>query len=354
MKATRITATSLLFLSLPLVGFLPREDAVAFEPSEGATVSKELNFEGSFYMDDVSVIFDGNEMPSEMMGAMDEAIVVNAVIAVTDEYVSSSKGKQLTLLRTYDDLTLEGGIESDSEDMEEFGELVGSTVSFKWNADTEEYDKTYHEGEGDEDLLENLEVDMDFLVLLPDGEVSEGDTWEASGEDLGNIFFPGGMPANPSGGEDSPEAEELGELFKEEIEGQLEDAFGDFVVNCTYKGTRDEGGTQVGVIEFKFEGEADLDLTELILAAIDLQAGEMGIEADLTATVGFEFDGEGMLLWNLKGGHVAGFEMSQDLVVTVDLEGDVDAMGEAHSFEVSAEVSGEMAWALEASSEDSE
>jgi hypothetical protein len=85
----------------------------------------------------------------------------------------------------------------------------------------------------------------------------------------------------------------------------------------------------------------------LIQSAIDLQAGEMGVEADITATVGFEFEGEGTLLWNLRAGHVFGFEMSGDITLSVDVEGDIDAMGESHSIEMSAEASGEASWSLE-------
>lgn len=345
MNLTKSLPVLLPLAALPLLAFTSRGDRVSFQPGEGVSTTKELTFSTTFYLDDMSVTMDGQELPAEMMGAaMEEGLLIDASITVTDEYVASKEGRMLTLLRSFDELTLEAGPESQAEIVDEFAELEDSTVSFKWDAEAEEYVKTFHESEGDEDLLENLDPDMDFTALLPDGEVSEGDTWEASGERLGAIFFPGGVPANP--GSDEEDAEEMAELFREELEGQLTEAFEDFVITCTYTGSREEGDITVGVIEFKFEGETSLDLSDLIQEAIDMQAGDAGVEADISATIGFEFEGEGTLLWNLRAGHVYGFSMSGDITLSADVEGDVDAMGESHSMEMSAEVSGEASWEL--------
>jgi len=299
------------------------------------------------------VVMDGQELPPEMMGgAMDEGLLLNATVGVTDEYVASREGKMLTLLRSFDSLSLEAGPESQAEIVDKFAELEDSTVSFKWDAENEEYVKTFKDGEGDEELLENLDVDMDFLALLPDDEVSEGDTWDATGEELGTIFFPGGVPANPSSDEEG--AEEMKELAKEELEGQLTDAFKEFSIHCTYTGSREEGDVSVGVITFKFDGDTSLDLSDFIQSAIDLQAGDMGVEADITATIGFEFEGEGTLLWNLSEGHVYGFDMNGDITLSADVDGDVDAAGDSHSMEMSAEVSGEATWSMETAGGDDE
>lgn len=352
MNFTKSLPVVLPLAALPLLAFATRGDKVSFQPEEGATASKELNFQTTFYVDDLTMVVDGNEMPSEMMGgAMDEGILINATIGVTDEYVATKDGKQHTLLRTYDELTLEAGPESEAEVVDEFAELEDSTVSFKWDSDSEEYKKAFHESEGEEDLLENLDVDMDFLVLLPDDEVAEGDTWEASGEQLGTVFFPGGMPANP--GSEEEDAEEMAELFREEMEGQLTDAFGEFTIECTYTGSREMDGVTVGAIKFEFEGESSLDLSDLMQSVIDLQAGDQGVEADVSATMSMEFEGKGTMLWNLKAGHVHSFEMNGDVTLFADLEGDIDVMGESHSMELSAEISGEANWEMAATGDSS-
>lgn len=353
MNLTKTLPAVLPLAALPLLAFVGRADKVTFEPSEGASTSKELSFSSTFYLDDIRIAMDGNELPAEMMGeAMDEGLLLEATIAVTDEYVASREGKVLSLLRSFDELTLEAGVESEAEIVDEFAELEDTTVSFQWDDEEDDYVKTFHESDGDEALLENLDPDMDFMVLLPDGEVSEGDTWEASGERLGAVFFPGGVPANPSA--DDEEAEEMAELFQEEMEAQMAEAFSEFALNCTYEGSRDEDGVTVGVITFKFEGDTSLDLSDMIQEVIDMQAGDAGVEADISATIGFEFEGEGTLLWNLRAGHAHGFDMSGDITLSADVEGDVDAMGESHSMEMSAEVSGEASWEMTTTGGDDE
>lgn len=345
MKTQTTLSLALPLLALPLLAFTGRADKVNFQPSEGATVSKELSLSATFYLDDMRMIVDGNEMPAEMMGgAMEEGLMVEMTIGVTDEYVKSEENKMLELLRSYDELSMEAGPESQAENVDEFGELEDSTISFKWDADAGEYVKSFADGEGEEDLLENLEADMDFMALLPTGEVSEGDTWEAKGKDLGGIFLPGGVPG--SGSMDDADAEEFEELFKEEMEAQLGTAFEEFSIQCTYMGTKEEDETAVGVIEFKFEGDMEIDLADMIQQVIELQAGEMDFSADIAAMVAAEFEGEGLLLWDMKGGHMHSFEMSGDLMVTADIEGDIDAMGEAHSVEMAVEASGELSYEM--------
>lgn len=340
-------------LALPLLAFSLRADEVSFHPAEGANLEKELTLTSTFFLDDLSVNMDGQELPPEMFAdAMNEGLLFNAVIGVTDEYVATKDGKVMTLRRTYDSLSLEAGPESGAEDVEEFAELEDETVQFKWDDDSSEYAKSFHESEGDDSLLENLDVDMDLLALLPEGEVSEGDTWEVKGDQLATVFLPGGMPAAP--GADEEEAEEMAELFKEELETQFKEAFGDFAVQCKYTGNREEGEKSVGVIEFKFEGKASIDLSQLIQEVIDAQAGDMGVEADVSASIDLEFEGEGTLLWNLEGGHVNHYEMDGTLTMLADVEADVDAQGESHTAEISAEVSSEMKWVMDASGGDEE
>lgn len=352
MNTTKRLILGLPLLSLPLFAFTWSGDEVSFKPGEGLTVSKELSFETTFYLDDLTMSVDGQEMPPEALGgAMEEGILVNATIGVTDEYVKVAEGRALTLLRTFDELTLEAGPESEAENVDEFAELEDSTVLFKWDEDEGEYLKSYAgDEEGDEELLENLDIDMDLLALLPDDEVAVDDTWEIKGEGLESIFFPGGMPGITTPDEEG--AEEMAALFKEELEAQFEEAFDDFVIRCKYVGSREEDEVEVGEIAFSYEGKASIDLSEMIQAAIDLQAGEMGVEADVVATVDLEFEGEGTMLWNLAAGHVAGFDMKGDITVLADVEADIDAMGESHSMVMSAEVSGEAAWEMTAGADE--
>jgi hypothetical protein len=347
------TKTPLLLplLALPLLAFSGREDKVSFQPSAGARVSKELGLTATFYLDDMRMVIDGNEMPQEMMGqAMEQGLLIDMTVGCTDEYAKSDENKPLQLMRTYDVLAMEAGPESEAESVDDFAEMEDMTVSFTWDEESGEYLKAFvGDEEGDLALLENLEVDMDFLALLPTGEVSEGDTWEAKGDAVGAVFIPGGMPGG--GDMDEADMEEFQSLIEETVESQLTEAFDEFAIQCTYKGVRDEDGVAVGVIEFRFEGDMEMDLSDMLQEVISMQAGEADISATVSAVVMGEFEGEGLLLWNMKAGHMHGFEMEGDVMITVDVEGDVDAMGESHSMELSMEASGELDYEMTTSAE---
>ncbi|MAF66580.1 MAG: hypothetical protein CMJ84_13100 [Planctomycetes bacterium] len=347
MKHLHRTTLALLALSLPaLHAFQPRFDSVSFAPEAGATLDKELTLEATLYLEDVTLVLNGSEMPPEMLGeAMDEGLIMNASVEVSDEYVSTRGGKHMELLRTFTGMALELGTESDSESMDEFTEIEDSTVRFAWDSDEDDYSVSYEDGSGDEDLLEGLSPDMDFLALLPEGDVDRDDTWEVADVDsLATLFFPGGL-AMPS--PDDEEGAELFEEFSDDFEAQLRDALDGFSVNCKYNGAREEGDVRVGEIGFKYEGQASLDLSDMLTEMVSLQGGEMDISADIAATVDIEFEGEGTLLWDLGAGHVAGFEMSMEMLLIGDVEADVEAMGDSQSVELTAEVSGEAEWTLE-------
>jgi hypothetical protein len=332
-------------LALPLlVAFGVRGENLAFAPEDGTSLDKELSMEVSLYVEDLSMIVDGQDMGGMMMGELDEALSFNALISVTDEFVKSANGKHVELLRTYNELSAEGGTESEREAADGFDELEDSTILFKWNEEEGEYTKSFHESEGEEDLLENLEVDMDLLGLLPEGEVSEGDTWEMDGSDALSLFAPGGFPSG-GGGEDD---DEVMEIISQELESQFDEAFEDFSIECTYKGTQEDGDSTYGEIAFEFEGEGAIDLSELLMQMIDLQAegAEIEIDADITAGLDLSFKGTGTLLWDPKTGHLRSYEMSCEMTLLADVVAAIDVMGQSQEFEASAELSGSGAWTM--------
>jgi len=331
-------------LALPLlVAFGARGEKLAFAPEDGTSLDKELSMEVSLYVEDLSMIVDGQDMGGMMMGELDEALSFNVLIGVTDEFVKSANGKPLELLRTYNELSAEGGTESERESADGFDELEDSTVSFKWNEEEGEYVKSFHESEGEEELLENLEVDMELLALLPDGEVSEGDTWEMDGSKALSLFAPGGFPSGGGEGDD-----EVMEIISQELESQFDEAFEDFSIECTYKGMQEDGENSYGEIAFEFEGEGAIDLSELLMQMIDLQAegAEIEIDADITAGLDLTFKGLGTLLWDPKTGHLHTYEMSCEMTLLADVMAAIDVMGQSQEFEASAELSGSGAWTM--------
>ena len=160
-----LAAPSLLVLAAPA-------DQLSFAPDAGASVEKTLEVSLEFNLEDFFMSFAGNEVTLEMMGEeADKTFTGDMSIAVTEQYVKSDNGRPLDLLRTFDALSLEMSDGSESEEMDEFTDLEGRTVRFLWSEDDDAYDVTFHEEDGDEEMLDGLSDDMDLRMLLPDDEV---------------------------------------------------------------------------------------------------------------------------------------------------------------------------------------
>jgi len=330
-------------LASPLLfAFDLRGDAPSFDPEAGTRVDKELSLTGAMYIDDLMFIVDGEEMPAEMLGdVLDSAFEFEMTEGVTDEFVKSGGGRPLVLLRTYNEFSMDMSFGGESQEMDEEMDLLDSTIKFTWNAEEETYDITYEEGSGDDEDLDGLDVDMDFTFLLPTDDVKEGSSWEVTGVEAGRLFIPGGTTGGS--GDFPEEASELGEVAEELLGPQLEDALEDFVVDCTYKG--DEDGAMLIAIEF--EGELNLDFSELMMAALEMEGiGDLEFDADITLTMDIEMEGEGVLTWDNEAGHAQAFEMAIDIVITVDGEADIEVGGESHSAEATLEFSGELEYEM--------
>lgn len=341
---------------LPLVllaGALPVGAAIVaravllkFQPEDGSSVDRTFEFKTTFYMDDIQLTVDGQEVPAEMMaGQFDGGVLFHLAMEVSDEFVKSGGGRPLELIRSYDSMTFEAGPDGETEEMDEPPEIIGRKVRFRWDEDEGAYIKSYaddgnDEKGGEDPTLEGLKVDFDCLALLPDEEVSEGDTWSVAGERVATVFFPGGMVMAEPEGEDA----EVFEMVRESLQEQLRDAFEDFAIECKYVGTRED---KLGEIELRFDGDASLDLTDILMTIAEMQAGELGMDIDATFTLDLEIEGEGTMLWNLESGHLSSFTLSNDMTLMVNASADIGGAPDGdHSMEAYAEFSGKGEWSL--------
>lgn len=329
-----------LALALPLLAFQPAPEGLTFGPEKDTSVSKSFSMKADFTVEDLYVSFGGQEMPPEAMGMEEEQMnaAADMQVSVTEKYVKSADGKPVQLLRTFDELFLELSGGGETEEVDEFAELEGETVEFSWNEEDEEFAVAFHESEGDEELLAPLNNDMDLRVLLPDGSVDTGDTWQISSKELYPFFFPGGLARIPSGDDGLPAD------IEEALWGQLESLAESFKVRCTYKGSRDAGGTEVGEIFVEMSGTASVDMGDLITTIAE-QSGEMP-EGEIAADMEIELKGEATLLWNLAGGHVHSFEMNAETNIAVDVEVSMDVEGQQFEIAVQAELAGNAEWEL--------
>lgn len=320
----------------------PIEDEVSFHPKDGTSLSKKFDIEGTLTLDDMTLEVNGQDM-SEMAMQDTDDIEYSAFLHVTDEYVTVSGGKPLELIRTFDDVG--GAVKSgeESSDFDTLADIKSRKVKFKWNEEEKDYDVSYHEGEGDEDLLDQLAEDMDLRTLLPDGAVSEGDKWTVSGKQIYQALFSGmKLDEVDTSGED-----EMAQLVIDQLMPQVEKLAESFELNCTYKGTREEGAARVGVIEVKLEGKPSLDLASMFEEIFAKLGEAQQVEIDATvekATVGCELTGAGNLLWNNADGHVHAFDLASDLKFTMEAIVSIDAQGQKVDVNMAMDMSGNVNW----------
>jgi len=337
---SRHLLTTLLATPL-LVALQPRGDNVAFHPEDGSSLSKEYGIDFTFSIGDITAYADGQDL-SESVPA-DFELVGDTSMVVTDKYVETVGGRPLQLIRTFDSMEMYWEAMDDSGDAEEFSELEGKSVKFVWNEEDEAYDVSYHESEGDEELLQGLGVDMDLRALLPEGEVSEGDTWTVAARQLASVIFYG---TNFEDLDMSLDDEDIGPLIESELLPQIENLMEGFSGECEYLGRADVDGTSIGRIGLKIAGEGTIDLVGFIERVLEQQMPqEMEFDASVDeASIELSMDGEGELRWDLDAGHLHDYEMSSEMEILVDVYISIDVGGESHELEASIEVLGDGSW----------
>jgi hypothetical protein len=327
-------ALGLLALALP-------SDDVSFHPPAGAEVKKRLVVEIELKPERMEFTLNGESMPGEHVGGLDESALIRLAVTTTEKYVESRDGRPTDLLRTFDDLSLSLKSDSKQEEAPHFDRLEGKTVRFHWKDDGDAYERGFHESEGDDVLLLGLSDDMDLRSLLPGKNVSEGDGWDVRGARLGAVFLPGGLPGEIAGDEDA------GSLRSalEEIQAGLAKAIEESKVSCKYRGSRDEGGVHVAVIGFKLTGKGKVDLSKAVESLTEDE--EVKPEVDATATLALE--GEGELLWDLSAGRVHMFGMQLEADIDLDMKAEADVEGEIFKSAIEGKVRGKGTWKLETS-----
>ncbi|MEM7309828.1 MAG: hypothetical protein AAF682_24340 [Planctomycetota bacterium] len=315
-------------LALPaLFAFSSRGDEVRFAPEAGFTLTKTFSTAEEMTLDEMAVVVNGEEQDPEMMG-MDQDISSSMEVVLVDEYVAVSDGRPEKLSRTYDTLgsamtmKMTNPMMGDmSIEMTGESELEGETVLFSWNGD--EYDVEFAEdGGADEELLTDLDEDTDFRDFLPGVAVDEGDTWEVSPEALRPVLAFGGSLKFENETEDSADAM-MGfgntstmpppDAFLGDIDGKI---------NAEYRGTREEDGANVAVIQLSVEVTSAKDMTDFFTEAMD--DAEMPPEMDMemsydSVDMEFELSGEATLLWSLEGAHVHSFAMEGEVSTILDM-----------------------------------
>lgn len=328
-------------------------DSLAFRPAAGTKLTRAWVIKQDMTLDEMNMTMNGQPLPMDLQ--MDMDMTSETTIEVTDTLVALADGKATELRRAFDKLGSSSSFAVEMPQMPEGGmeqsakgssKLEGKTVKFKWDADKGDFEKTFHESEGESDLLEGLEEDMDLRALLPGKELAAGDTWEIEVKELRGLLMPGGdVGIRP---EDA--GAEGGMMPGMDSMGDLKDLVGDLLegtATAEYAGIQDIDGGKFGVIKLKLDLESSNDLSakiEEMAKEIPGGMGEMKIEH---MDIEFAFEGEGTILWDVASGHIHKIDLSGKSTMNMDSGMAISAEGRNMSIEQQMSMSGTMSIQLE-------
>jgi hypothetical protein len=344
-----LTSAALPLLAFPYIPWphLARpETAISFAPAEGQTLVRTFTSNAQLALDDMQITINGQ--PSPMPVEMEMDMDMTTELEVTDKFVAMSSGRPQELVRTYDKLSSAGSFAIEMEmmpgggqesDMSASSELEGKSVAFTWDEDSEEYGAAWHESEGDDELLENLQEDMDLRGLLPPTSVEEGATWDIDVSKLVDVLALGGdmglEPEMDGEAQGMPGMEGMGQgmtdMLGESIEGT---ATGEF------KGLQELDGVEVAAIAVKIDVESSNDMTEQVAEQMEKmaeQVGEMSVEY---MDVELDMQAEGTLYWNMATHHAHSFELGGTLHMVMDTAMKMSQGGQEMRIEQMVEMSG--------------
>ena len=328
LRAAALVPAGLALAAVPLA----RE--IYFHPEDGTTLDHRMEIELSADLDDFEMTAMGQTVGPDEIGDGEGSIEdlageVDLVFSLTDEIARATRGRTLELVRTFGEMLVNGEEQEDTDE-------GPKQVRFTWSEDDGAHTVEVLDEDADEDDYELAQVllteDMSLLHLLPDGEVSEEESWsvELGADGLLAMFLPGiktdGMAefAAEKASEEEPEAAE----FVEEGMLMLTEAFDDATAELTFVGTEELDGREVARMAMTTEFLASIDPSPMIERAIEME--EEAPDVDVSILVTLSGEGEGFLLWDVDGNHLHRMEIEGDWVFDVEFDATamVEGMGE--------------------------
>ena len=328
MKRSLVT-TSILWalpVGLAAAAALPLVGELFYQPSDGVTLEHSIEIYLSADLDDFEMTAMGQTMGPDEMGDFGEmAGEVELTLLAVDEIDTAERGRTLSMVRTYEEMTVDGEVPEGADE-------GPRQVRFTWNEDAGSHDIEVLDEDADDEDRElasaMLSEDMSLRMLLPTGEVAEGDSWtvEAGAEGMLSMFFPGIRLDGASeflaaaAAEEEPESEE----FVREAAELLLQAFEDATMDLTFAGMVEEGDKEFARIDMSTEFLASFDPSDMIERASAMQ--EDAPEMDATIGVVLSGAGEGYVLWDVEANHLHSMELEGDW--TFDVEADISMIME--------------------------
>jgi hypothetical protein len=291
---------------------------------------------------------------SGMMGKLEITAKNKMTVRVSDKFLEMGDGSPTKLQRTYEALgnatsmSMQADnpmIPSQDRELQGKSELEGKVVLFTRDGDG--YKKTFGEDTaGDDELLADLEEDMDFRGLVPQGSKNVGDSWSIELPEFKKVLAPGGnlrIEPDMTGTDDM----DFGMGSESSLADQLGDLEGD--VKAEFTKVDREGGAKIAVVKLTFEIKSAQDMTEKTREGLEknkerMQGAEFEVES---ADVELEFKGEGELRWDLVANHLVSLEISGEMGMAMENAMKVDMMGQTMRMRMAMDMSGTFSQKIE-------
>ncbi len=322
------------------------ETRIEFKPAPGTTVQRSFVTKAEMTLDSMDMKVNGSAPP--VVPGMNMTLTTEVKTVVEDEFLALKDGRVQRLERQFIELaqTMDMTMEMDmmgqtqSQDMNTpaSSELEGETVLFVLDETSGECKPRWPEGkEGKADLLKDLFEDMDLRAFLPKGAVKPDQRWTIEPSALVGLMAPGGNLKLV------PEGVDAGQMAMMGPQGSLSDWFGGSMtgtVSGTFEGLRQEDGLELAAIRIRFDVKNAVDMSEIMEQAMEnLPEEAAGMEFE-HMDLEIRYQGEGLLLWNVKAGIARSFESSGDFGMLMDMGMSIDAGGMAMNMQMTMEMSG--------------
>lgn len=321
-------SAAVLLLPLVVSGDSPR---LAY--SEGTEVTRTWTLESIRTTDSVTLVINGNEQ--DVGSGATNRTAFSAEI--TDQILAAEDGAPSRFMRTYESVDTDSAIEDfeagdgmQIRDGSGSSELVGASVLFDWNADAEEWKRSYDEDSaGDDDWLDDLDADMDLADVLPADEVEVGDSWEVPVSLLDTLLRPGGEIDVRDDESEAPEGAISIQIPNVSDFGRWGELDG--TIEATYTELVEEDGPRIARIVLDIDVDGEID----VIDELEENSADRGSEDDYTeAQLTRELKGKITIDWDLEAGYFVALEG--------DLEGTSEFYGawtiSAQGFEIDLEV----------------
>jgi hypothetical protein len=284
---------------------LAAQDAeIRFAPSVGLALSKTLLVRHELSLVEMGSTREGSPLMREEVGGW---MMAGTRLAWVDEYLRVADGRPEVFRRTLTrfegnaEVTITGRRTSE-EHARHTSPLAGIPVLHTWVPEEGTWGRCYDRLNGEEELLEALDDDGDFLGLLPPGPVAVGATWPAQPNALKSLLAPcGNTAAEPSEGGYFQRMVEVG------LGGDMADVLDRDLagtVNVTLAELREEEGRRLAVLRAEFSVSSERDRTRTYLMGMPKEERREASELQRMTLIWLA-NGTAEILWDLDAGHAA-------------------------------------------------